>query len=260
VNRSVSLAFTGLADARPACGVSNIPQQTQVAEVTSSVFSEIAVAPHDERGPEAVEPVPLEVQDLECERGDRTLFSGLGFRVGRGEVLQVEGANGSGKTSLLRILCGLALPTQGVVLWRGMDIQRVRSQYFAELAYLGHVPAVKEDLTPLENLRMARVLGRARDDLSLDEALERMGLFGFEDVPARTLSAGQRRRVALARLLVRQAGLWVLDEPFTALDRKGRENVESTLADHTQRGGAAVISTHHAINLARCRVTHLHLA
>jgi heme exporter protein A len=203
----------------------------------------------------------LEIDDLECIRGDRTLFSGLSFRVVAGQVLQIEGANGSGKTSLLRIVCGLSLPSQGEVRWRGTDIQRVRSEFFSDLVYVGHVPAVKEELTPLENLRMVQALGRARDDISLDDALERVGLFGFEDVPARKLSAGQRRRVALARLLVREASLWVLDEPFTALDRKGRAKVEAMLAEHTQSGGMAVISTHHVIDLTCCTtVANLHLA
>jgi heme exporter protein A len=202
----------------------------------------------------------LEAEQLECIRGERTLFSGLSFRVDAGQVLQIEGANGCGKTSLLRIVCGLSLPDQGEVRWRGSDIQRVRSEYFSDLVYVGHVPAVKEELTPVENLRMVRALGRPREEISLDDALDRVGLFGFEDIPARKLSAGQRRRVALARLLVREASVWVLDEPFTALDRKGREKVETMLAEHTGRGGIAVISTHHVMNLGCCRVTNLHLA
>lgn len=202
----------------------------------------------------------LEAVDLECERGDRVLFSGLGFRVAPGEVLQIEGANGSGKTSLLRILCGLSLPAEGEVRWCGDDIQKLKGEYFGQVAYVGHIPGVKEELTPLENLRMAMALGQPRPGVSLDEALDRMGLYGFEDVPARKLSAGQRRRVALARLAACEASIWMLDEPFTALDKKGRQMVEQMLSDHTDRGGLAVISTHHTVNLGCCRVLNLHLA
>jgi heme exporter protein A len=198
--------------------------------------------------------------DLECVRGDRELFKGVSFTLQAGEILQVDGPNGSGKTSLLRVLCGLTLPVRGEVRWCGEDIQRVRSEFLAQVVYVGHAHGVKEELTPLENLKMARALGRPRQGISLEHALVQVGLYGFEDVPARTLSAGQRRRVALARLLACDGLLWVLDEPFTALDRTGIKAMESLLEAHVGSGGMVVLTTHQPINLSRCPTTRIHLA
>lgn len=196
---------------------------------------------------------------LTCVRDDRVLFRDLSLGVEPGDVLQVDGRNGSGKTSLLRILCGLSLPAEGTVLWNGEPIARVRSEFLLDLAYLGHAPGVKLELTPVENLRIARALKRPRTDIGLDEALERVGLLGFEDVPARALSAGQCRRVALARLLVTRARLWILDEPFTAIDRRGVADVEALIAEHTRDGGMVVLTSHHPVRLPDCRVNSLHL-
>jgi heme exporter protein A len=190
-------------------------------------------------------------------RHDRTLFDALSFTLNDGEILQVEGANGSGKTSLLRMLCGLVQPDEGMILWDGADIGEDRAEFLTEALYIGHAHGVKEELTPRENLRFAQALGPA-GHTSTEAALARVGLYGYEDVPARMLSAGQRRRVALARLLVRAARLWVLDEPFTALDRVGRELVETLLAAHIERGGLAVLTTHQPHALAHCpTVIHL---
>ena len=208
----------------------------------------------------ATVPDGFEALDLHCVRHDRTLFAGLGFTLTPGQILQVEGPNGSGKTSLLRMLCGLLLPAQGEVRWRGVDIQAQRAEFLADVAYVGHLHGIKEDLTPRENLRMAQSLGRARDSVSLDQVLEQVGLYGFEDLPARTLSAGQRRRVALARLLVLDAHLWVLDEPFTALDRIGKALIESLLEMHSRNGGIAVLTTHQPVELKQCALLSLQLA
>jgi heme exporter protein A len=208
---------------------------------------------------EASAALSLESADLECIRSDRTLFKGLSFTLRNGEILQVEGPNGSGKTSLLRVLCGLTLPTRGDVRWCGEDIQKTRQAFLAQVVYVGHAHGVKEELTALENLRMASALGRPRPGTSLEEALVKLGLYGFEDVPARTLSAGQRRRVALARLLVCDAWLWVLDEPFTALDRTGIKAMEALLETHTARGGMVVLTTHQTINLPCCPMMRIHL-
>ncbi len=201
----------------------------------------------------------LAAENLACERGDRLLFSGLNINLSAGNLMLVEGPNGSGKTSLLRILCGLAQPSGGVVRWRGEEINRARERFRAELLYLGHNHGVKGDLTPYENLQIARDLSGHVAAVTLDEALDYAGLAGFEDVPARTLSAGQRRRVALARLLVTSARLWVLDEPFTALDARGVLLVEKMLGRHLQQGGMAVVSTHHPVSVPEVNIIRLEL-
>jgi heme exporter protein A len=199
----------------------------------------------------------LSVHDLHCVRDERTLFNQLNFVLPAGQVLQVEGHNGSGKTSLLRILCGLSLPADGEVRWCGEDIQEDYTTYWGQLHYIGHAPGVKGELSPLENLAVARALSIAANDLPLDEALAQIGLRGFEDVPARTLSAGQQRRVALARLLVSYAPVWVLDEPFTALDKAGVRQVEAMLDTHAKQGGIAVLTSHHPVQCEHAR--HIYL-
>ena len=201
----------------------------------------------------------FEALDLHCVRHDRSLFAGLGFMLAPGQILQVEGPNGSGKTSLLRMLCGLLLPAQGEVRWRGVDIQAQRAEFLIDVAYIGHLHGIKEDLSPRENLRMSMALGRPCAGVTLDEALKEVGLYGFEDLPARSLSAGQRRRIALARLLVLDARLWVLDEPFTALDRTGKALIESLLETHSRNGGIAVLTTHQPVVLRHCTPVSLHI-
>ncbi|CAK0743130.1 cytochrome c maturation protein A [Gammaproteobacteria bacterium] len=177
------------------------------------------------------------------------LFADLSFELHPGQALVLEGRNGAGKTSLLRILCGIRLPEAGEVRWQGEDIFQLGPAYHEQIAYLGHKDGHKLDLTPLENLRMAQGLNRACAGTTLTGALREAGLQGFEDVPTRTLSAGQQRRLAIARLWVTEAALWVLDEPFTSLDRQGIQVVESLIAGHLVAGGLTAMTTHHRVSL-----------
>jgi len=199
----------------------------------------------------------LIVEHLQCVRDDRVLFEDLNFTLAAGDLLQVEGHNGSGKTSLLRILGGLVFPTQGTVYWKNQDIQEIKSDYWATLAYFGHTAGIKVELTPFENLEMARALGSYPTTLSLSEALAQVGLGGLEEVPTRLLSAGQQRRVALARLLINRAQLWILDEPFTALDKAAIRLVEDLLNEHAQHGGIAVVTSHHPVKCEHAVIIRL---
>jgi heme exporter protein A len=188
----------------------------------------------------------LQATDLACLKGDRLLFRGLALRVDPGAMLRVAGPNGYGKTSLLRILCGLAHPETGQVCWNARPIGRHREVFHRTLLYLGHAPALNDLLTPLENLRFSCSAGgdAVDEDVCID-ALVRIGLADQLDLPARVLSQGQRRRVGLARLFLGTARkLWVLDEPFTALDVAAVADLVTTLTDHCAAGGMVVLTTH----------------
>jgi heme exporter protein A len=190
----------------------------------------------------------LQARRLACERDDRWLFHDLDLEIRAGEILRVEGPNGSGKTTLLKILAGQPMEHAGEVLWNGTPLRRSRSDFLANLLYLGHAPGVKAALTPLENLAWYQALaGEPGDEASRLGALERIGLAGFEDLPAAQLSAGQQRRVALARLELTPRLLWVLDEPFTAIDRQGVAALEARLEAHAERGGGVLVTTHHEL-------------
>lgn len=198
----------------------------------------------------------LTAHHLTCVRGQRPLFAGLDLRVEPGSWAHVRGANGSGKTSLLRLLAGLARPDAGEVRWNDAPIGS--EDFRRELLYLGHGAAVKEDLTALENLRFAAAADGT--DLSAQDArdaLARFGLAGREDLPVRHLSAGQKRRVLLARTLTRAATLWILDEPFTALDTKAVDALLQLVAGHLRGGGMAVLTSHQPIALAGGQVVEL---
>ena len=203
----------------------------------------------------------LEASNLEFVRGDRTLFSKLGFTLGGGELLRVAGANGSGKTSLLRILCGLLSPAQGPVRWRGSNIGSLREEYWKEIVYLGHSNAVKDGLTALENLMVACTLaGMKVDHEQASAALRCFGLAECEALPAKVLSQGQRRRVSLARLILsNHLPLWILDEPFTALDAAAVDDMQTLIAGHVARGATVVLTTHQEVRIASATMVTIDL-
>jgi len=199
----------------------------------------------------------LEAADLTCERGGRSLFRGLNISLGEGEMLRVAGANGSGKTSLLRILCGLALPAAGEVRWKGMPIRSLREEYSKQLLYLGHAPAVKDELTAAENLRISCALADiAASGQAVRDALGRFAIPPEKQI--RQLSQGQRRRAALARLaLSASVPLWLLDEPFTALDAVAADLTKGLIRNHVAGGGAVMYTTHQDAGLQDSRVIEL---
>jgi heme exporter protein A len=197
----------------------------------------------------------LTASALSCVRGERRLFSGLDLAVGPGEWLHVQGENGAGKTSLLRILAGLSPAAEGEIRWQGEPIRVLAEEYRRHLLFLGHHGAVKEELTPLENLTLAAQLdGTALDETEALTALARFGLRGREDLAVRFLSAGQKRRVLLARLAVRKATLWILDEPFTALDVKAVEMLSGLIVEHVTQGGIAILTSHQSIPLPNGKI------
>lgn len=203
----------------------------------------------------------LEGKDLTCVRGERTLFSHLDFSLGEGELLLVQGANGSGKTSLLRMVCGLVAPEFGAILWDGEAIASCRDRYHGEMVYFGHAPAVKEDLTAFENLDLScRLAGMAVKEKEVQGALGHLGLGHCLDLPAKSLSQGQRRRVALARLLLTDARLWILDEPLTALDQAALQLVQSLLGAHLRKGGMVMLTTHQPVSVEGIEARTLQLS
>lgn len=198
-------------------------------------------------------PEMLSASNLFCERDDRVLFQNLNFSLFEGEVLQVKGSNGSGKTTLLRIICGLNDNYTGVLNWYGAEVVDQYEEYLAALLYIGHRVGVNKVLTPLENLAWSCSLEAKIEEPLLMDALKEVGLRGFEYSQCFGLSAGQQQRVALARLLLSPAKLWILDEPFTTLDVAGVAHLESMLATHAKNGGAVLVTTHHGLNIAGLR-------
>ena len=198
----------------------------------------------------------LEARELLCERDERTLFSGLSFTLNAGEWVQITGSNGAGKTTLLRLLTGLSRPDAGEVLWQGQPLHQVRDSYHQNLLWIGHQPGIKTRLTALENLHFYH---RDGDTAQCLEALAQAGLAGFEDIPVNQLSAGQQRRVALARLWLTRATLWILDEPFTAIDVNGVDRLTQRMAQHTEQGGIVILTTHHPLNGAESKIRRISL-
>jgi len=199
----------------------------------------------------------LQGRDLSCVRDDRVLFEELCFELNSGQVLLLEGENGSGKTSLLRILCGFREPDAGQVLWCGNAIND--SQYYDDMAYVGHLDGVKKELTVLENLKVSLALGQS-GEYSIPQALAKVQLANFDDALVQTLSAGQKRRLSLARLLITHNTLWILDEPFTSLDKQGISLIESLMIEHCNKGGMIILTSHHDIALPSVDVQRILLS
>lgn len=201
----------------------------------------------------------LQAHQLACTRGDRMLFNNLEFELGAGAALRVGGSNGVGKTSLLRMLCGLACPAAGEVRWGGRDVRAIRAEFGASLVYLGHANGVKDDLAAWENLALGATLaGSPASRAEAIAALDALGLAEAAELPTRALSQGQRKRVALARLQLAAARpLWILDEPFTALDQAAVAALCATLEAHLARGGMVVYTTHQEITLGGARARRL---
>ncbi|EKZ9008361.1 cytochrome c biogenesis heme-transporting ATPase CcmA [Vibrio alginolyticus] len=187
----------------------------------------------------------LEVSNLTAIRDERVLFENLQFEIKPGELVQIEGRNGTGKTTLLRIVTGLGDREEGVIKWKGEEVEKFRDVFHQDLLFLGHQTGVKRELTALENLRFYQSIQNNRSsDEEIFIALTQVGLAGREDVPVAQLSAGQQRRVALARLWLSKQILWILDEPLTAIDKQGVKVLESLFASHADNGGIVVLTTH----------------
>lgn len=203
----------------------------------------------------------LEVKNLTCVRGTRRLFKDLSFSTVEGELVELRGPNGSGKTSLLRILCGLATPAAGEVCWQGQNIRSLGEEYNAVVVYLGHQNAIKDELSAMENLRISSACaGKALNQAEAQETLKRVGLTQQQNLPARVLSAGQRRRLAMTRLLTANAKLWILDEVLTSLDDTAVNLSRQFIGEHLKNGGMAIVATHQDLNLTAPRIQQLRLS
>lgn len=202
----------------------------------------------------------LKVSSLQCIRGDRCLFQDVDFSLDAGELLHLHGHNGSGKTTLLRTLCGLVMPAGGEINWNGESIKELGEEFSQHVLYIGHKNAIKDDLTGLENLMIASVLdGYPIEEQQAWQALDDIGLRGFEDLPTKVLSQGQKRRVALSRLLVTGAKLWILDEPFVALDKAAVALLQDVIRKHIADGGMSILTTHQDVELTTGTIKQLEL-
>ncbi|NKB36081.1 MAG: cytochrome c biogenesis heme-transporting ATPase CcmA [Gammaproteobacteria bacterium] len=204
-------------------------------------------------------PSSLVGQSLRCVRNDRVLFENLDIRLNAGEILQIDGANGSGKTSLIRILSSLAQPDEGQVCWKGKDIHAFRTDYLEDLLYVGHSNAIKVDLSLLENMFFARALSVKANEQIFEDVLHRLGLLEHADLPASNLSSGQKRKLALSRLLVCDAKLWILDEPLNSLDESSKAVVTDIIRAHIKAGGSLVLTTHEEITWDDIRINRVSL-
>ncbi|MFT7387477.1 MAG: heme exporter protein A [Candidatus Endobugula sp.] len=202
-------------------------------------------------------PPLLSFKQLVCRRDSRTLFAGIDYVISKGEIVQITGPNGIGKTTLLRAIMGLMPDYDGEIWWQGQPIDDVRYDFTRELLFIGHLTGVKKSLTPRENLLFLANLQDNSSLLEIDDALEQVGLYGYEDMLGDQLSAGQYRRVALARLYLSQASIWILDEPYTALDVQAVASLEALFVAHAQQGGCVIFTSHQAPSITALRVLAL---
>lgn len=201
----------------------------------------------------------FKTKGLESIRRDTVLFHDVSFQLNDGELLQIDGINGSGKSTLLRICAGLTLANSGTVCWDRQPIQSSRQHFNQAMSYVGHLNGIRDTLTIRENLQVIHALAGASAPLDSRPVLDRMGLAVAEDNLAGKLSAGQKRRLGLARLLLKESRLWLLDEPFTSLDREGKERIEELILAHCRQGGITVFATHQRMEIAGAAVRHIHL-
>ena len=201
----------------------------------------------------------IEVKNLECIRRDNILFQDIAFSVAAGELFQIDGINGSGKSTLLRICAGLTQATEGDVFWNGQPILSCRYEYQQAMTYIGHQNGVKNELSVIENLQVIHALSGTASPLNPEQVLEQIGLADMEDVLLAKMSAGQKRRMGLTRLLLNRARLWLLDEPFTSLDTTGKQIIENLIVEHCRQGGMVIFATHQAMEIEGQDVRHIHL-
>ncbi len=200
----------------------------------------------------------LDVENISCIRDERMLFENLSFSLSSGTMLLLEGRNGAGKTTLLRILSGLRQPESGMIRWNHTDINDLGYEFYQDVSFLGHHNALKADLTAVENLQVSIALS-AGSEISIESALDAVRLAGYEDELVKKFSAGMKRRLAIAKLLVLDTPLWVLDEPFTSVDVNGIAMIEQFIVDHLQKQGLVIMTSHHEVNIDHQLLTRLRL-
>ena len=200
----------------------------------------------------------LELSNLACRRGGRLLFSGMDLSLTEGDAALITGPNGSGKSSLLRVIAGLIQPLQGQIRWEGQNAQKFSNNFRSALRYVGHSDGLQPVLSVLENLKYwSQLYGSSQDLEKLNRGLESVGLFDLSELPARVLSAGQRRRLALARAIATEGRLWLLDEPTVALDRQSINRIETAISEFRASGGIVIASTNAPLNLSDCKVLNI---